>query len=77
VFPNCCRCSKKDTQITLIDPDDEDNLKDFVPDDDVMKVLFECLLDHHYAFAPAQDTKKKAKPKGKIPKAHVATLKKK
>ena len=77
MFPNCCRCRKKDTQITLIDPDDEDNLKDFVPDDDIMKVLFECLLDHHHAFAPAHDTKKKAKSKGKIPKAHVATLKKK
>jgi len=68
---------QKETQITLIDAEDENNLKDYVPDEDIMKVLFECLLDCHPAFTPAQDSKKNAKSEEKVPKSHVRTLAKK
>jgi len=44
-----------------------------------MKILlmFECLLDSHPYCAPAKDTRKNAKAKDKITKAHIAPLKKK
>jgi len=48
-----------------------------LPDENVMNVLFECIFDCHPNFAPAIDTKKKAKAKGTISKVHVASLKKK
>jgi len=47
-----------------------------LPDENIMKILIECLLDCHPVLAPAKDTKTKAKAGNKIPKAHAASLKK-
>ena len=50
---------------------------DYLPDPNIMNILFECLLDRHSDFVPIKDPKKRGKSKTKISKAHVASLKKK
>jgi len=67
----------QETNITLIEEKEKDLLMDYLPDENIMNILFECLLDCHPTFAPAKDTKKKAKTKDKTSKAHVASLKEK
>jgi len=59
----------QETNITLIEENEEDLMKDYLPDDKIMHILFECLLDHHHVFAPPVKATK-------LPKAHVASLKK-
>ncbi len=79
-FSFLCSAHQKaiqETNITIIEENEEDLLKDYLPDDNIMNILFECLLDHHHVFAPVKDTKSKVKAKNKLPKAHVASLKKK
>jgi len=43
----------QETNIILIEEKEEDLLKVYLPDENIMNVLFECLLDHHPNFAPA------------------------
>jgi len=42
----------QETNITIIEENEEDLLKDYLPDDNIMNILFECLFKHHHVFAP-------------------------
>ncbi len=70
----------QETNITLVGDNQGSMYKDFLADEGVMNTLFKCLLDHHPNFVPPEADlkhgKKQAKDKEKIPKAHIASLKK-
>jgi len=70
----------QETNITLVGDNQGNLYKDFLADEGVMDTLFKCLLDCHPNFVPPETNvkhgKKQAKDKGKIPKAHIVSLKK-
>ena len=75
-------CSKKahdfatgETKISVIK--EKKYFDDYIPDPNIMKILFECLLDRHTDFVPIQDSKKRGKSITKIPKGKVASYQKK
>ena len=65
-----------DTKISVIKEKKPEYFDDYLPDPNIMNILFECLLDGHSDFVPIKDPPKRGKSKTKIPKAHVASLKK-
>jgi len=75
-------CSKKahdfatgETKISVIK--EKKYFDDYIPDPNIMKILFECLLDRHTDFVPIKDSKKRGKSITKIPKGKVASYQKK
>jgi len=59
----------QETNITLIEENEEDLMKDYLPDDNIMNNLFECLLDCHHKLAPpVRATKSEIKAKNKPPR---------